>query len=237
VLAGAAGMGKTTLALSMATNVVKAGGRVAFFSLEMSQAEVMRILVSMQTGVHIDTLKNHRFTTDQWQKVVDVMPQIQALPLHIIDEFQTLTPTQLRQKTRRLMIDAPVDLVVIDGLWIMQPDNEHRKRNEAVAEIMRGLTSIASPNGLDVPILITHQYRRNDRQDKRPVLTDLAESAAVERDSQVILAMHRESYYDLDGYNMDEPTSLYVLKRRNGGGRGQSVRLTFDRQRALYREV
>jgi replicative DNA helicase len=237
VMAGAAGMGKTSLALSIAVNVAKMGGRAAYFSLEMSQAEVMRIIMSMETGIHIDTLKSYRFSPGQWQRVVDVMPTIGDMPLHIIDEFATLTPTQLRQKTRRLMLDAPVNLVVIDGLWLMQPDNEHRKRNEAVAEIMRGLTSIASPNGLHVPVLITHQYRRNDRQDKRPVLTDLAESAAVERDSQVILAMHRESYYDLDGYNLDEPTSLYVLKRRNGGGRGESVRLAFNRQHALYQDV
>ncbi len=239
VLAGAAGMGKTTLALSMAANVARAGGRVVYYSLEMSQEEVMRILTSMETGIHIDILKSYRFSPGQWQRFVDVSPVIGAWPLHIIDQFDKLTPVQLRQKTRRLQIDGPVDLVVIDGLWLMQPDREHYKRSEAVAEIMRGLTSIASPNGLHVPILITHQYNRDqaNRKDRRPFVTDLAESSAVERDAQVILGMHRKSYYEHDDFNVDEPTSLYVLKRRNGEGRGLSVHLIYDRQHTLYRDV
>lgn len=226
VLAGGAKMGKTTLLLSSIRRMVMRGHRVALFSLEMSaQPDILRALVSIHTGIPRRALKRGDLTPEQWQQFVDAIDDISAWKLHIVDEYKALTPVQLRRKLRMLMMREPIDLVAIDGLWLMDASVPHWRegRHRDVFFIMRDLVAEAAES--QVPIVITHQLR-TDANWMSPKLADLAESAGVMRNAHVVLAAGREM--DAEGrYVAGAPIWVHVLADRNGDGAGARVQLPF----------
>lgn len=230
LLVGHPGMGKTNLALSMVRNVLNAGGRVVMFTLDnMPGADMIRILTAMETGIHKVALLEKSMSPDQWATFVQCAPRINAWKLDIIDEFSSLTPTQLRRKLRKLVRDhGQIDLVVIDGLWLMQADEPTQKRNEDLHGVTNELMNIARKE-FGLPMLVTHQYNQDakDRNDKRPRINDLAESAAVQRNIPLILGMHRDNYYNRE--STDESTQVYILKDRKRGRQGESVSFLYDK--------
>jgi replicative DNA helicase len=231
VLAGGEGMGKTTWGLSNVRNVVKAGKRAAVFTLEMSQEEIIRIFTSMETGIYKSVLKQFTLSDYQWKLFTKAAGDISNWPLEIVDDFPTLTPVQLRRKLRTLTQKADMDLVVIDGLWLMEasePTKNDRPRD--VFTIMRDLNQIA--RDFDVPILITHQYNADINGKKYPTIYQLSESAGVRRNAQVVWGLHRPSYYDRD--NVDDATKLYILKDRNGVNVGADVPFLYNKDNSSY---
>jgi replicative DNA helicase len=231
VFAGCAGMGKTTWVLSAIRRMCMAGKRIALFTLEMSaDKDVMRALTAIHSGIAKRGLKNGDLTPAQRALFTKSIGEIGGWPLHIIDEFQNLTPTQLHRKLSYLMSQEPLDLVVIDGLWLMQPDSKSKEnRPQDVANIMRALNNIAFELG--IPILITHQLRRD--MDNKPTLTDLAESAGAERNAQVVMALYRDGYRFGDATNPE--AEIHILKDRNGDGTGKVVNIIYDG--CGYREI
>lgn len=224
VFAGGAGMGKTTWVLSCIRKACLAGRRVALFTLEMSAAEdVMRALMAIHTGIAKRGFKQGNLTPAQWALFTKAIGEVSNWPLDVIDEFQNLTPIQLRRKLSYLKTQGQTDLVVIDGLWLMQPDEISKDgRWRDVTNIMRALNQVAVD--FNVPILITHQYK--DVLDDRPRLSDLAESRGVDRNAQVVLGMYRESYQFGD---VDNPEAeIHILKDRNGDGTGKMVNIIYD---------
>jgi len=237
VIGGGEGMGKTSWLLTVIRAVSKQYGlTVAHFSLEMTQDEVMRIMIAMETGIPKDALKSFSLTDLQWRQFVAATGHIAAWPMHIIDEYPALTPIQLRRRLRKLVKDEPIHLVTIDGLWLMEPTNPSRDgRPRDVGNIMRDLNEIA--RDFDVPVVVAHQYNGEqwNRRDKRPKLIDLAESSGVRRNAQVILGLYRDSYYSID--TPVDVTELHILKDRNGRAQGRKIDLLYDFDRAMFRDI
>lgn len=239
VIAGGEGMGKTTFCLGGIRALAKQMKTVAIFTLEMVQAEIVASFIGMETGIAKRALKVYDLTDQQWGEFVHASSIVGGWDVHVIDEFPALTPLQARRRLRTMMQaeGIPVDLVVIDGLWLMEYVDENGKvepdRPRAVGLILRDLIQIG--RDFNVPIWITHQYNGDawGRQDKRPIMKDLAESSGVRRNSQVILGLYRDTYYNIsDGSNM---TEVHVLKDRNGSGaQGQYVEFGFDAARNLF---
>lgn len=236
VVAGAEGMGKTTFMLGMARHMAQAGAGVAVFTLEMSREEIGRIFVSMESGLPKRALKAFDFTPNQWGQFIDGAGKFQNWNTHVIDDFPSLTPIQLRRRLRTL-IQAQrqqIDVVIIDGLWLMEDTERAKERHEAVRNITRDLIQVA--RDFNVPIYITHQYNGDayHRTDKRPQLHDLAESAGVRRNAQVILGLYRDSYYGIKKMGGDV-TELHILKDRNGSGaQGNHADFQFDAGHNLF---
>ncbi len=233
VLAGGAKMGKTTMMLSIALDAAMRGLRVAIFSLEMTQSEVTRKLLTMLTGIPSKVFKTGDFTPRQSADMVTQLGVLAQMHIDIIDEHQTLTPLQMRRRLAQLTAKADYDLVVVDGLWLMRGDEDTRERHIEVGQIMQALTGIAKDTGL--PILLMHQYKQavDARKDKTPSIYDLAESAAVQRTGQMILGMYRASYFDREDGDTD--THLYVLAERSGDGiMGSHYEIPFDGTHQRY---
>lgn len=237
VIGGGEGMGKTSWLLTVIRAVSKQYGlTVAHFSLEMTQDEVIRIMIAMETGIPKDALKSFSLTDLQWRQFVAATGHISAWPMHVIDEYPALTPIQLRRRLRKLIKDEPIHLVTIDGLWLMEPTDPSRDgRPRDVGNIMRDLNEIA--RDFDVPVLVAHQYNGEqwNRQDKRPKLIDLAESSGVRRNAQVVLGLYRDSYYGINA--PVDVTELHILKDRNGRAQGRKIDLLYDFDRTMFRDV
>lgn len=234
ILAGGEGMGKTTLALTMMRHILKRGQTVALFSLEMQQDEIMHNLTAMETGIYKSRLKIFDFANNEQQRLfIKAMGDFASWPLHIVDEYPTLTPTQLRRKLRKLIQQSPVHQVIIDGLWLMEASEPSETRWRDVSNITRDLVQIS--RDFNVPILLTHQYNADIYKATAPSLVNLSESAGVRRNSQVILAMHRSSYYETKD-NADDTTWVYCLKDRNGRATGKKFPFVFDDAHSCYVE-
>ncbi len=226
VLAGGAKMGKTTILLSILRHILTSGLRVALFSLEMSANEdIQRALISIHTHIPRRALKVHDLSPTQWSAFVKGIGEVGAWNLHVIDDFKSLTPLQLRRKMRTLMAVEAFDLVAIDGLWLMEPTTPDKRegRHRDVFNIMRDLTEQAADFAL--PILITHQYKTGTNN-ARPGLADLSESAGVMRNAQVIIGTSREMEHNR--YVAGASAELYVLADRNGDGTGTQETVWFD---------
>jgi replicative DNA helicase len=212
ILAGAAGMGKTTLALSLILNMARTQ-RVVLFSLEMSRDEIINKLISMITGMPLRVMQNRNFTEAQRGLWFDALNIIAALNLDIIDDCPMLTPAQFRTRMLRLMHQkGAIDVAVIDGLWLMNSDVQHRERHHEVNDITRQLAAFVRQH--PVAMLLLHQYKGevSRRTDPTPRLDDLAEATAVHRNVQYALGLHNPNYYDSEA---EADHRLFVLKARN----------------------
>lgn len=240
VLAGNEGMGKTSFMLALIRQLCMRNIPIVLFTLEMTAEEIVRIFLAMETGISKTVLKSGSVNQSEWGRIVTASERIHHWPLCIVDQFPELTPTQLRRKLRKLSMTTAFKLVVIDGLWLMSADEKSKDgRFEDVRNIMKALKIIANKRtGFGVPILISHQYNSDmkSRRDKRPGLYDLAESAAVRRNAQIVLGMYREAFFEPDSDTPDL-TAVYILKDRNGTAQGQSFNLRYDRMRACYEDA
>lgn len=239
VLVGKDGMGKTTFLLNMVYNRLMDGkprGALAMFCLEQTGKQIMQSLSAIHTGIARKAFKRNDLTAAQWQTYVEGLAVMDQWPLHLIDktEYPSLSPVQLRRRLRRMQMESALDMVVIDGLWLMEPHNPPRgsQRFEHVRTIMRDLTDIAEE--FDVPIWLAHQYSldgiNRQRQLKRPSTEDIAESSNVRYTAQLILGLFRPKVYALSD---DDTTQAYILKDRSGG---ESGFIEFDFMSGKYQE-
>lgn len=225
ILAGSEGMGKTTLALSILRQIVKRGQRVALFTLEMTQNEITGSLMAMETGIYKDVLKAFKLSDYQWSLFVKSAGDMSTWPLDVIDEFPSLTPVQLRRKLRKMMLTNDYQAVMIDGLWLMEPDVSNGERHRDVAIIMRDLNTLA--RDFHVPVLITHQYTSEARNANEPTIYLMSESSGVRRNAQVILGLWRTA---------DKVPEVYLLKNRNGRFQGEKVTISYNSEYSRYED-
>lgn len=220
LLVGHPGMGKTSMLLSIVRRVVKAGLRVALFTMEQTKAEVTKILIGMEGDISRTALLEAKLTAEDRVKFQQATSAMYNWKLDIIDEFAALTPTQLRRKLHLLTRESPIDLVVLDGLWLMEMDSEGQERYRDVHKITFELVNMAKRE-FCLPMLVSHQYNQDakTREDRRPVINDVADGTAAQRNLQLILAMHRDNYYNKDSNN--DLTRLYILKDRLRGNTGK----------------
>src|SRR6516164_4836693 len=211
IIAGRPGMGKTALATNIAFNVARSwrgevrpdghittvnGGIVGFFSLEMSAEQLATRIIAEQTGIPSSTIRRGGIQELEFDKIRDVAIELQHLPF-FIDETGGLTVAQLAARARRLKRQKGLDLLVIDYIQLLQGSTRRalEGRVQEVTEITTSLTALAKE--LNVPILALSQLSRQveNRDDKRPQLSDLRESGSIEQDADVVLFVFREEYY------------------------------------------
>lgn len=239
IIAAVEKVGKTTLLLSMIRNIVQRGQTVVHFSTEMSQEEIVRIFVAMETGISISTLKCGQLTPRQQTLFMNALGLIKQWPLHIVDDFSPLTPACIRRKTRAIQSREPVHLVSVDGLWEMEPTQPtFEKRHRDVAVIMKDLTDMASiQKGLGVPVVVIHQLTRESwKSNEPPKLHHLAESAAVGRTAQVVMVLQRQDQVEWDEYDVTEKSMTYgyIVADRNGTAQGRRTQFLYDAETNSY---
>lgn len=185
-----------------------------FFSLEMSKSELMIRVLSAQGRIPITHLIRGTMDDEAWQRVSKVLAKVGEKPLYL-DDSANLTVASIRSKARRLKARGGLSLIVVDYLQLMPTGVKAENRQTAVAEMSRGLKLLARE--LDVPVIALSQLNRSleGRADKRPTLSDLRESGAIEQDADVVLLLHRDDLYDHESPKAGE-MDVIVAKQRQG---------------------
>ncbi|MDQ3832739.1 MAG: replicative DNA helicase [Actinomycetota bacterium] len=228
VLAARPAMGKTALALNIIWHAAGAKGLpVAVFSLEMSKAQLVQRLISQTTRIRTQDLRSGNVKAEDWPKLVRGVAEVSRAPIWI-DDTAGITLMEMRAKVRRLasrlhaqvntegQSGAPLSLVVVDYLQLMVGQgNRSENRQQEIAEISRGLKVLA--RDLDVPVLAIAQLSRavEGRHDKRPLLSDLRDSGAIEQDADLVMFLYRDEYYNTDSDDKGI-AEVIIGKHRNG---------------------
>jgi replicative DNA helicase len=225
IVAGRPSMGKTAFALNIAEYVaVDVGLPVAVFSMEMGGTQLaMRMLASIGR-LDSHRVRTGRLTDDEWSRLTFALGKLHEAPMHI-DETGGMNPTDLRGRARRLKRQVgKLGLIVIDYIQLMGSTRQNENRATEVSEISRSLKALARE--LEVPIIALSQLSRKveERTDKRPMMSDLRESGAIEQDADVILMMYREEYYKPD--TPDKGMAEVIIGKQRNGPTG-TVNLTF----------
>jgi replicative DNA helicase len=209
-------MGKSTVALDFArAAAIHNGLSVAIFSLEMSEDEIGMRVLSAEARVALHHLRGGTVTDDDWARIGRRLPDIGAARLHI-DDSPGLSMADIRARSRRLATRDGLDLIVVDYLQLVTPASRRgSSRQEDVAAISRHLKLLAKE--LRVPVIALSQLNRGSeqREDKRPVVSDLRESAAIENDADMVILLHRADAYERESPRAGE-AELIVGKHRNG---------------------
>jgi replicative DNA helicase len=215
IVAGRPSMGKTSLALNIAENAALGARKsAAIFSMEMSVEQLALRMVSSLGRVDQSHLRNGRFGDDEWPRINGAIQQMAEAPIYI-DDTPSMTPTEVRARARRLQRERGLDLIVIDYLQLMRVAGTAENRATEISEISRSLKGLARE--LRVPIIALSQLNRSveSRTDKKPVMSDLRESGAIEQDADLILFIYRDEVY-----NHDSPrkgiADINIAKQRNG---------------------
>lgn len=238
ILAGRPGMGKSALALSLAHHAAcHAGRKVGLFSLEMSREQVVQRLLAMETGVAQTRLRNGWVEDDDWEQLVDAMGRMGESTLWI-DDRAALSPTQMCSRARQWASTEGVELLIVDYLQLMSSSTPlegrpSRNREQEVASISRALKAMARE--LHLPVVALAQLSRavESRENKRPQLSDLRESGAIEADSDVVLLLYRDDAYHQDS---ERPNTAEVIVAKQRNGPVGLVSLAFDKAQTHFRD-
>jgi replicative DNA helicase len=217
ILAGRPGMGKTALALNIAKNAaVDANIPVAIFSLEMSKEQLSLRMLSSEARIDSSRLRRGFISQDDWIKITDSAGVLSQAPI-FIDDSPNITALEIRAKSRRLKMEKDIGLIIIDYLQLMKGRASAERRDLEISEISRSLKALAKE--LDLPVVALSQLNRKleERSDKRPQLSDLRESGALEQDADVVAFLYRDELYKKDENNPNKgKAELIVSKQRNG---------------------
>ncbi len=209
-------VGKTALALTMAAHIaIKEKIPTAFFSLEMSDMQLMSRLISSESKIPSEKIRSGLLKMSDFQSIQDAAGHIYDAPLYIVD-MPNMKLLDLRAMCRRLRAQFDVQIIFIDYLTLISSENSMIPRHEQIAEISRSLKSLARE--LNIPVVALSQVRR-DAEGKKPMLADLRESGSIEQDADVVMFLHRERVTSTkDGSDKDQAieTELIVAKQRNG---------------------
>jgi replicative DNA helicase len=261
ILAARPGMGKTSLATNMAFHAARewtrseghAGGRVAFFSLEMSAEQLATRVLAEQAEVSSSKIRRGRIEERDMQSLIRVGAELERLPLYI-DDTGGLSIAQVAARSRRLKRAGDLGLIVVDYLQLLAGSISKRNENrvQEITEITKGLKTLAKE--LAVPVVALSQLSRgvDSRDDKRPVLADLRESGSIEQDADVVMFIYREAYYlETKEPPMDDPAEFQkwkekmdrihgladVLVEKHRHGPTAKVTLRFERQYTRFYDL
>jgi replicative DNA helicase len=230
IIAARPGVGKSSFVTNVARNIaVEAGVPVAMFSLEMSRFEIGMRLLCAEARVAWERVRSGRVATEEWTRIVEAAEVLHEAPLFIVDSGN-VTIVDIRAKARRLKSKQGLGLIIVDYLQLMSGHLRTENRQQEIAEISRSLKLLAKE--LEVPVIAVSQLNRNPetRADKRPQLSDLRESGAIEQDSDIVMFIHRD---DSDDPTVKGKADIIVAKHRNGPT--QTVPLTFLPHLTLFR--
>jgi replicative DNA helicase len=215
VIAGRPSMGKSTLAVNIAENAAIAKGvPSAIFTMEMSAEQLTLRMISSLGRVNQSHLRTGNFTEEDWSRIQGAVAQLSGAPI-FLDESPALTPTELRARARRLKRERGLGLVIVDYLQLMQVPGTKENRATEISEISRSLKALAKE--LSIPVIAISQLNRavEQRTDKKPVMSDLRESGAIEQDSDLIILIYREEFYDA-ATTRRGVADIIIAKQRNG---------------------
>ncbi|MEW6446940.1 MAG: replicative DNA helicase [Bacillota bacterium] len=214
IIAARPSMGKTALALSIAMNVAKKGVPVGFFSLEMSKEQLVQRLLTAEAKIDHKRIRTAHLGDEDWQSLTQAADNIAPLAL-FIDDTPGLNVREMRARAKRLKAEQGLGLLIIDYLQLMQSTRRTENRQQEIADISRSLKALAKE--LNIPVLALSQLSRavEQRHEKKPVMSDLRESGALEQDADVIMFIYREEYYrpETEKRGIAE---IIVAKQRNG---------------------
>ena len=215
LIAARPAMGKTSFALNIAQNAaIRNGITTAIFNLEMSREQLANRIICGEAMVSGNKLKEGSLDAEDWIRIGENLAQIEKAPLYI-DDSSSVTVSQIRAKCRRLKQRHNLGLVVIDYLQLMQGDGRDENRQNVVADISRSLKILAKE--LNIPIITLSQLSRGpeSRSDKRPMLSDLRESGAIEQDADIVIFLYRDEYYNPASTEQNIAECI-IAKHRNG---------------------
>ncbi|MBQ3911679.1 MAG: replicative DNA helicase [Lachnospiraceae bacterium] len=217
LLAARPSMGKTALALNIAEHVVtKLRVPTAFFSLEMSKVQLVNRLISMDSRVQAQSIRTGQLTDNDWTAITDSARKLSGSTL-FIDDTPSISVSELRSKCRKLKLEHGLGLIIIDYLQLMTATTgkASESRQQEISEISRSLKAIARE--VNCPVLALSQLSRavESRPDKRPMLSDLRESGAIEQDADVVMFIYRDEYYNHDSEKKGI-AEVIIGKQRNG---------------------
>jgi len=217
IIAGRPSMGKTALGLNIARNATIEGNiPTAFFSLEMSKEQLSMRLLCSEARIDSSRLRSGFFSRDDWVKITDAAGVLSEAPLYI-DDSPDLTAMTIRAKARRLKMEKDLGLIFIDYLQLMRGHTNTERRDLEISDISRSLKALAKE--LELPVIALSQLNRKleERSDKRPQLSDLRESGALEQDADVVAFIYRDEVYSKDENNPNRgKAELIIAKQRNG---------------------
>jgi replicative DNA helicase len=237
IIAARPAMGKTAFVLSMARNMaVEFNKPVAIFSLEMSSIQLVNRMIASESELGSDKIKKGNLEGDDWDRLNKAIRRLDEAPV-FIDDTPALSIFELRAKCRRLKMQQDIGIVLVDYLQLMTAGGDNRgSREQEVSMISRSLKAIAKE--LDIPIIALSQLNRSveSREGKRPQLSDLRESGAIEQDADMVIFIHRPEYYgiteDDEGNSLRNVAEIIIAKHRNGAV--GDVRLSFRKELARF---
>ncbi len=215
ILAARPSVGKTALALNMARAASADGTVVGFFSLEMSKGQLMRRLLSAESGIYLAKINNGKATTDEINTILLANERLNINPIHI-DDTGGIGIYELRSKARRMVTKYGVKIIFVDYLQLMSgEDGKNTNREQEISKISRDLKALAKE--LNVPIIALSQLNRaNETQKREPQLSDLRESGAIEQDADVVMFAMRDDYQVIDEGEVSNTGYIKFSKHRNG---------------------
>jgi replicative DNA helicase len=226
IIAARPSMGKTALGLCIARNAAKESGvPVGFFSLEMSKEQLAMRLLCSEARVDSHKIRSGFLSRQECGKLLQAAGTFMDVPIYI-DDTPGISPLELRAKARRIMSDQGLGLVIVDYLQLMRGRESAERREQEISEISRSLKGLAKE--LDIPVIAIAQLNRKveERTDKRPLLSDLRESGAIEQDADVIAFIYRDEIYAKHGCKEPGVAEIIIGKQRNGPS-GETVKLAY----------
>lgn len=239
IIAGRPSIGKTAFSLTLSLNIIKYSKLpVVIFSLEMSKEQIMYRLLSMETNISQLNLKSGKLYKTDWMKLNKIIKILSNLPL-FIDDSCNLSVQEIRSKIKTIVLQyKKIGLVIIDYLQLMQgPILRNGTRAQELSQITQSLKTIARE--FNVPIIALSQLSRNveNRNDKKPILSDLRESGSIEQDADLVLMLYQNDHieFNLNPANPTKLIDLVIAKQRNGPT--GNLQLKFDKRRTKYFNV
>lgn len=208
-------MGKTAFVLNIAQYIaVKKKVTAAIFSLEMSKVQLVNRMLALESLVEAQKIRNGDLTENEWEKLIESAEAVSKSSL-IIDDTPSISVGELRSKCRKYKLEKNLGVIIIDYLQLMTGSKRAESRQQEVSDISRNLKAIARE--LNVPVIALSQLSRSveGREDKRPMLSDLRESGAIEQDADVVMFIYRDDYYHADSSDKGI-AEIIVAKQRNG---------------------
>ena len=224
IVAARPAMGKTAFALNIAQqSAVKAGSSVIIFSLEMSKEQLGQRLLAMQARVEMQKLKQGDLDRKDWDRITMALDELNNTKI-VIDDTPGISVMEMRNKCRRLKAEQGLDLVVVDYLQLMSLQGKTDNRQQEISTISRNLKLLARE--MDCPVIVLSQLSRapEQRQDHRPILSDLRESGSIEQDADIVIFLYRDDYYN---ENTDKPGVCEVNIAKHRSGPTDKVELTW----------
>ena len=224
ILAARPAMGKTSFAITVATNAATQEGKaVAVFSLEMGADQLVMRMLASEARIELQKLRSGFLSDNDWPRLANAAQRLAEARIYI-DETPAITPFELRSRARRLALEGPLDLIVVDYLQLMTIGRRLDSREQQISEISRSLKALAKE--LHIPVIALSQLNRGveGRTDKRPLLSDLRESGAIEQDADIIMFIYRDEVYNPE--TEDKGVGEVIIGKHRNGPTG-TVRVKF----------